>query len=295
MQANIAKFLKERLKLDCPSLVSAAGGSGQTSVFRSKNVKYCAVVVASQEERIAFFKQFMGGFQLLFNAIENRIVVNGEGWQLHLTEWPYPLFNRVFIHSLRPEAMVEVLEILEKNDIPVLINLIGSGLEHVNALQDAGYVLRNTTPFMIWTSDDSQDEFVLRDGLSVQQLEVSSLNTLKQIYQESFELGDDPINLIGTTLFASPFAATYGLFENDELVSCVMAIKHEEAIGIWNMATPIAHQKHGYGEQLLRYVMKMHKDLGVPRFFLSSSTAGKALYDKCGWQTLDYMPVLTKS
>jgi len=256
---------------------------------------YCAVVVASQEERIAFFKQFMEGFQLLFHAIEHRVVENGDGWQLHLTEWPYPLFNRVFIHTLRPEAMLEVRAILEKDNIPVLINFIGGGLEHVNALQDAGYVLRNTTPFMIWISDNSQDDFVLRDGLSVQHLEPSSLDVLEKIYKESFGLGDDPINLIGTTLFASPHAATYGLFEGDELVSCVMAIKHEGTIGIWNMATPIAHQKNGYGEQLLRYVMKMHKDLGVPRFFLSSTSAGKALYDKCGWQTLDYMPVLTKS
>ena len=251
-------------------------------------------MIASQEDRIGFYKQFLDGFQILFNAIENRVAEEGEGWQVCLTKWPYPLFNRVFIHSARPEAMVEVDAILESHKIPVLINLIGGGLQHVKALQDAGYVLRWATPFMIWTSDDSQDDFVLRDGLSVKHLDGSSLDVLKTIYKESFVLSDDVVNLMGGLLFAHPHAATYGLFEDGEIVSAVMAIEYEGTIGVWNMATPIAHQKNGYGEQLLRHVMKRYKNLGAEKFFLTSSPAGKALYDKCGWQTLDYIPVFSK-
>ena len=251
-------------------------------------------MIASQEDRIVFYKQFLDGFQLLFNAIENRVDENGDGWQICLTEWPYALFNRVFIHSARPEAMVEVDAILERHKIPVLINLIGSGLEHVKTLQDAGYILRGTTPFMIWMSDDSQDDFELRDGLSVKYLDASSLDVLKLIYKESFGLGDAVIDLMGRLLFASPLAVTYGLFKDDEIVSAVMAIEYEGTIGVWNMATPIAHQKNGYGEQLLRHVMKRYKDLGAEKFLLNSSPVGKALYDKCGWQVLDYMPVFSK-
>ena len=255
---------------------------------------YYASVIASQEDRIGFYKQFLDGFQLLLNAIENRVTEEGDGWQVCLTEWSFALFNRVFIHSARPEAMVEVEAILETHKIPLLINLIGSGLEHVKTLQDAGYILRGTTPFMIWMSDDSQDDFVLRDGLSVKHLDVSSLIVLKQIYKEAFALDDVVVELMGRILFASPFAATYGLFKDGEIVSAVMAIEYEGTIGVWNMATPIAHQKHGYGEQLLRHVMKRYKDLGAEKFFLNSSPAGKALYDKCGWQVLDYMPVFSK-
>jgi ribosomal protein S18 acetylase RimI-like enzyme len=251
-------------------------------------------VIASQEDRIGFYKQFLDGFQILFNAVENRVAEEGDGWQVCLTEWPYPLFNRVFIHSARPEAMIEVDAILHTNKIPVLINLIGGGLQHVKALQDAGYVLRWAQPFMIWTSDDSQDDFVLRDGLSVKHLDGSSLDVLKTIYKESFVLGDDVVNLMGGVLFAHPLAATYGLFKEGEIVSAVMALEYEGTIGVWNMATPIAHQKNGYGEQLLRHVMKRYKNLGAEKFFLTSSPAGKALYDKCGWQTLDYTPYLTK-
>jgi ribosomal protein S18 acetylase RimI-like enzyme len=251
-------------------------------------------VIASQEDRISFYKQFLDGFQLLFNAMENRVVEEGDGWQVCLTEWSFALFNRVFIHSARPEAMVEVDAILESHKIPVLINLIGGGLQHVKALQDAGYVLRWTTPFMIWTSDDSQDDFVLRDGLSVKHLDGYNLDVLKTIYKESFVLSDDVVNLMGGLLFAHPLAATYGLFKDGEIVSAVMAIEYEGTIGVWNMATPIAHQKNGYGEQLLRHVMKRYKNLGAEKFFLTSSPAGKALYDKCGWQVLDYMPVFSK-
>ena len=252
-------------------------------------------MIASQEARIDFYKQFIDGFQILFDALENRVIEDGEGWQIRLTEWPSPLFNRVVIHSARTEAMAEVKAILEKHKAPVLINLVGGGLEHTKALQDAGYTLRNTTPFMIWVSDDSQDNFALRDGLSVKHLDVSSLDVLKRIYKESFGFGDDVIELMGRILFADPLAATYGLFKDDEIVSAVMAVKSEGDIGIWNMATPIAHQKHGYGEQLLRHVMKSYKGLGAEKLLLTSSPAGKALYDKCGWQTLDYLPTFIKS
>lgn len=252
-------------------------------------------MIASQEARIDFYKQFIDGFQILFDALENRVIEDGEGWQIRLTEWPSPLFNRVVIHSARPEAMAEVNAILEKHKAPVLINLVGGGLEHTKALQDAGYTLRNTTPFMIWATDDSQDNFALRDGLSVKHLDASSLDVLKRIYKESFGFGDDVIELMGRILFADPLAATYGLFKDDEIVSAVMAVKSEGDIGIWNMATPIAHQKHGYGEQLLRHVMKSYKGLGAEKLLLTSSPAGKALYDKCGWQTLDYLPTFIKS
>ena len=252
-------------------------------------------MIASQETRIDFYKQFIDGFQILFDALENRVIEDGDGWQIRLTEWPSPLFNRVVIHSARPEAMVEVNAILEKHKAPVLINLVGGGLEHTKALQDAGYTLRNTTPFMIWVTDDSQDNFALRDGLSVKHLDVSSLDVLKRIYKESFGFGDDVIELMGRILFANPLAATYGLFKDDEIVSAVMAVKSEGDIGIWNMATPIAHQKHGYGEQLLRHVMKSYRGRGAEKLLLTSSPAGKALYDKCGWQTLDYLPTFIKS
>ena len=252
-------------------------------------------MIASQEARIDFYKQFIDGFQILFDALENRVIEDGDGWQIRLTEWPSPLFNRVVIHAARPEAMPEVNAILEKHKVPVLINLVGGGVEHTKALQDAGYTLRNTTPFMIWVSDDSQDNFALRDGLSVRHLDESSLDVLKRIYKESFGFSDDVIELMGRILFANPLAATYGLFKDDEIVSAVMAVKSEGDIGIWNMATPIAHQKHGYGEQLLRHVMKSYKGLGAKKLLLTSSPAGKALYDKCGWQTLDYLPTFIKS
>ena len=251
-------------------------------------------MIASQEDRIGFYKQFLDGFQILFNEIENRVTEDGDGWQIRLTEWPFALFNRVFIHSARPEAMVEVEAILEKHKIPVLINLIGGGVEHIKTLQDAGYILRYATPFMIWMCDDSQDDFALRDGLSAKHLDASSLDVLRPIYKESFTLSDAVVDLMAGILFASPLATTYGLFKDGEIVSAVMAISYEGHIGIWNMATPIAHQKNGYGEQLLRHVMKRHKDLGTEKFFLNSSPAGKALYDKCGWQVLDYMPVFSK-
>jgi N-acetylglutamate synthase-like GNAT family acetyltransferase len=88
---------------------------------------------------------------------------------------------------------------------------------------------------------------------------------------------------------------TYGLFKDSEMVSLVTAMVYENSVGVWNMGTPTKHQKNGYGKELLSYVMKSHKDMGAQEFFLYASSAGKFLYDKCGWITLDYWPYLSKS
>jgi len=78
------------------------------------------------------------------------------------------------------------------------------------------------------------------------------------------------------------------------MVSVVTAMVYENSVGVWNMGTPTKHQKNGYGKELLSYVMKSHKNMGVQEFFLYASSAGKFLYDKCGWITLDYWPYLSK-
>ncbi len=69
----------------------------------------------------------------------------------------------------------------------------------------------------------------------------------------------------------------------------------QDTVGIWSMGTPTAHQKNGYGLQLLSYVMKIHKEMGAKNFFLHATVAGKFLYDKAGWITLDYFPYLAKA
>ena len=59
------------------------------------------------------------------------------------------------------------------------------------------------------------------------------------------------------------------------------------------MGTPTTHQKNGYGQELLQYVMQTHKNMDGKIFMLYATVAVKFLYDKCGWIALDYLPYLS--
>jgi len=50
--------------------------------MQDSDLRYCASVIASQEDQIAFFRQFIDGSQALSVALENRVVEDGDGWQV---------------------------------------------------------------------------------------------------------------------------------------------------------------------------------------------------------------------
>ena len=147
---------------------------------------------------------------------------------------------------------------------------------------------------MIWSADDSVDSFTLRSELSVRRLVESDLDTMCVIYKDVYAMSDEMIQDMKKMLLASANDYTYGLFKDNQMVSLVTAMVFQDTVGIWSMGTPTAHQKNGYGQQLLMQVMKTHKEMGTKNFFLHATPAGKFLYDKAGWSTLDYLPYFSK-
>jgi hypothetical protein len=147
---------------------------------------------------------------------------------------------------------------------------------------------------MLWSADTSVDGFKLREGLSVRRLVPSDSEVMNTIYADVYSMSDAAVKDFKSFQFASDQDHTYGLFKDGEMVSLVTAVILEDTVGIWNMGTPTIHQKNGYGSELLKWVMKTHTEMGAKNFFLHATTAGKFLYDRCGWITLDYLPYLSK-
>lgn len=83
----------------------------------------------------------------------------------------------------------------------------------------------------------------------------------------------------------TPSAAieTYVAFEADTPVSAVSVTPSGDTAGIWAMATPPEHQRHGFGRGLLTQVVNDLRKRGVTRVFLVSSPAGRPLYTAMGF------------
>ena len=246
------------------------------------------------EQRLAMLHQFLDGSLAFQKKLPNAKLTKGDGWELSSSGLGFGMFNPVLIETARKEAADEVIAAIEANGKPSDIRLVGPGIVHTNALMEHGYTNRGGTPFMMWSADNSVDDFKLRDGLTVRRLEPTDLDVMNGIFADVYGMTPAMIDDMAGMLLASDDDHAYGLFKDGEMVSLVSAMVFNDTIGVWNMGTPTAHQKNGYGEQLLKTVMKTHKDMGAKNFFLFSSAAGKFLYDKCGWITLGYLPYLAK-
>lgn len=221
--------------------------------------------------------------------------IRGEGWELTSSGSRFAMLNGVLIKSSRKEIVDEVLASLADHNTPADIRLVGPGISQIGPLAERGYRNLGSAPFMMWVADNSVDDFKVRDSLTVRRLGKDDLEVMCAIYMDVYKFSDEVIKDYKRMPFASINDHTYGLFLENEMVSVVTAMVYEDTVGIWSMGTPTSHQKNGYGRELLMNVMKSHKDMGAKFFFLHASAAGKFLYDKCGWITLDYLPYLSKA
>jgi N-acetylglutamate synthase-like GNAT family acetyltransferase len=248
----------------------------------------------SYEDRLSLLQQFHQGAEAFQVKIPEGVIKKGDGWKLASIGSSFGMFNTALIYSGRKDLVAELMDAIKELNIPVDIRLVGPGLTQTGALTEHGYKNFGAAPLMIWSADDTVDSFTLRPELSVRRLTESDLETMCVIYKDVYSMSDEMVHDMKKMLLASPNDYTYGLFKDNEMVSLVTAMVFNDTIGIWSMGTPTAHQKNGYGQQLLMQVMKTHKEMGAKNFFLHATVAGKFLYDKAGWMTLDYLPYFSK-
>lgn len=249
----------------------------------------------SYEQRLSLLKKCGEGSLAFYTTVPGALNLKGDGWEIFSSNSRFNMLNGVVIHSSRKDLVDEVIATLAQHDIPADIRLIGPGISQLSKLAEHGYKNLGSTPFMMWSADKTADGFQLRNQLSVRRLDVKDVDTVSAIYMDVYGMSDEIVKDMTKMFCASPNDHTYGLFKDDEMISVVTAMVYEDSVGIWSMGTPTKHQKNGYGRELLMSVMKKHKDMGAKEFFLYASAAGKYLYDKCGWITLDYWPYLSKS
>lgn len=245
----------------------------------------------TQEERLELVIKLAKNADIFSQHFPEAKTLEGDGWSAGVSGIPIELFNGALVYKNRTEAVDEVIEAFESANCPGTIKLFGSGQAVAGHLIDKGWVPRSTSPLMMWKADNSLDAFTLREGLSVERLPSTDEN--RKILWDIFVIcyGEAPDLMRDTFLkvfVVHPADHTYALKKNGEIVSIVTAVVQDDYVGIWSMATPPDHQKNGFGGELLKYVMKLHTEIGAKDFALVATDAGKVLYDKLGWQTIEH-------
>lgn len=93
------------------------------------------------------------------------------------------------------------------------------------------------------------------------------------------------------SLLDAPAMAFYVAYRGDVPMSAVCTTGRGSTVGIWTMSTPTDKQRQGAGRALLLAVMQAHVKRGAETFYLIATAAGKPLYDKLGFDTVDELSI----
>lgn len=89
----------------------------------------------------------------------------------------------------------------------------------------------------------------------------------------------------------SRFSAYVGYHDGEPVTTAAVVIADGVA-GVYNVATIPAHQRHGYGEVVMRHALReMHREHGIERTILQSTPAGYRLYERMGYRTVTTVAV----
>jgi hypothetical protein len=172
----------------------------------------------SYEQRLEFLHQFLDGSLAFQKKLPNAKLTNGDGWQLYSSGLNFGMFNLLLIETSRKEAADEAIAAIAANGKPSDIRLVGPGIIHTNVLLEHGYTNRGGTPFMLWSADNSVDDFKLRDGLTVRRLEPSDLAVMNVIFADVYAMTPEMIEDMSGMLLASNDDHAYGLFKDGDIL-----------------------------------------------------------------------------
>jgi GNAT superfamily N-acetyltransferase len=86
--------------------------------------------------------------------------------------------------------------------------------------------------------------------------------------------------------------AGYVGYVRGEPVSTAATVVSDGAVGVYNVATLLGHQRKGYGESIMRYALeKAREEHGLERTILQSTAQGLPIYQRMGYRTVTRVTV----
>jgi N-acetylglutamate synthase len=93
--------------------------------------------------------------------------------------------------------------------------------------------------------------------------------------------------LMTTAVLEAPGARCYVGEVDREPVTTGFAVTFADFVGIFNIATPPVHRRHGYGAAVTSRAVRDGLSNGASWAWLQSSPAGYPIYERLGFQTVE--------
>ena len=212
----------------------------------------------------------------------------GNSYLFH-TGFDFEFLNSASIYDGDRAILEQIIEKVASWKVKNSVALAGAGLAHANYLKERGYIPSHATPFMVAVVDSRFDDFQLREGLVAKRTESPEDCAInKKMLAEAFGMAEQWVEILFNTSFGFPSIYRYMLYDNGVPVSSCLFITQGDFVGCFDVVTPVAHQRKGYGAELMKFMMKEQAEIGSRLIALQSSQAGQKLYRTLGFQVVEY-------
>ena len=237
-------------------------------------------------------ESFSGIFEK-FDTPENSIEVKRLGKSvLFHSGFDLAFVNQAIILDSNPELLEEALQEVASWKIKCSISLAGPGLNHADELRLRGFSAGGAVPFMAYAIEESLNSFELRSGLRAERTtSQTNMDINIEMISKTFGMERDTVAGLMAATIDDPETFRYLLFDGDTPVSTSMFIGNGEVAGCFDVATPAEHQRKGYGEELMKFMVKEQAELGRKLIILQATDAGEVLYRRMGFQVIEYQQI----
>lgn len=187
------------------------------------------------------------------------------------------------------ELLSRSIEEIGAAGVPAIIMVAGKALGEVQRLVEAGWVCVGSAPFMAYELDIYPAAGESSARLPARPLGASELATAHGLIGEAFGIGRKlAAAALPPEAMTRPGHAVWGAFDaEDRLVSCLAAVRVDEIVAIWSMATIADARGHRHGIHLLNAALADAGRMGARTSLLYSSPAGEPVYRAFGYRQLE--------
>ena len=131
---------------------------------------------------------------------------------------------------------------------------------------------------------------------SARRLMLDELPRAHQILADAFDVAT-PLaqRAIPSVSAEGPAREAWGLFEGEELVSCVGVVVIDHTVAMWSLATPARYRRRGYGRRLMSTVLAAHRREGATTAVHYASPLGVSMYQALGYRIVEHWQVWSRS
>jgi len=229
---------------------------------------------------------------MFFGFIEGAEVVLRGSAMVGLTGGPTADFNMALFGDDPEDAAVFDEFVSRAGSIGVPAIAMLSGAASIGSQARArGLVEAGTAPLMARSGpvpDARESDFVCQRIGAVHEMPAFS-----ELVASAFALDRAWVDrtFASAALLDAPALGFYVAYRGDVPMSGVTTTGAGRLVGIWSMSTPPDKQRQGAGQAVLLAAMRDHVKRGAQTFYLVATPAGKPLYDRLGFETIDQLSI----